>query len=78
MLRVRATLCSNGKMPLRPICFMVMPYRTKETRANPPVPSKVNFDRLWESAFQPAIEEMGYEPVRADQKGRRKSCTRGG
>lgn len=39
----------------------------KGGRANPPVPSKVNFDRLWESAFQPAVEEMGYEPVRAGQ-----------
>jgi hypothetical protein len=54
-------------MPLRPICFMVMPYRTKETRADPPAPPKVNFDRLWENAFQPVIQELGYEPVRADQ-----------
>jgi hypothetical protein len=51
----------------RPICFMVMPYRTKETRADPPAPSKVNFDSLWEKAFLPAIEELGYQPVRADQ-----------
>jgi tetratricopeptide (TPR) repeat protein len=52
---------------LRPICFMVMPYRTKETRADPPAPSKVNFDSLWEKAFLPVIEELGYQPVRADQ-----------
>jgi hypothetical protein len=51
----------------RPICFMVMPYRTKETRVDPPAPPKVNFDSLWEKAFLPAIEELGYQPVRADQ-----------
>jgi hypothetical protein len=44
-----------------------MPYRTKETRADPPAPSKVNFDRLWEKAFLPVIEELGYQAVRADQ-----------
>ncbi len=51
----------------RPICFMIMPYRTKETQAAPPAPAKVNFDALWEKALRPAVEEMGYQPVRADQ-----------
>lgn len=46
---------------------MVMPYRTKETGAKPPAPSKVNFDMLWEKAFLPIIEELGYQAVRADQ-----------
>jgi len=32
VLRVRATLCSNGKMPLRPICFMVMPTGQRRSR----------------------------------------------
>jgi tetratricopeptide (TPR) repeat protein len=65
-LPVRRTFCFTRSMP-RPICFMVMPYRTKETRANPPAPPKVNFDTLWEKAFLPVIEELGYQPVRADQ-----------
>lgn len=67
MLHARARFCFTERMPLRPICFMVMPYRTKETRVDPPAPAKVNFDRLWEKAFLPVIEELGYQPVRADQ-----------
>ncbi len=51
----------------KPICFMVMPFSTKETRANPPAPAKINFNRLWEKAISPALEELGYQPVRADQ-----------
>lgn len=53
---------------LRPICFMVMPYGIKRTNA--PVEqgvSEINFDALWDRALRPAIEELGYEPVRADQ-----------
>lgn len=53
----------------RPICFMIMPYGTKATGASPGsgVPDKVNFDRLWEAALRRAIEESGYEPVRANE-----------
>jgi tetratricopeptide (TPR) repeat protein len=56
-------------MPLRPVCFMIMPYGTKATPASDraDVPAKVNFDRLWDLALRPAIEKLGYEPVRADQ-----------
>ncbi len=46
---------------------MVMPFSTKETRAKPPAPAKVNFNSLWEKAISPALEELGYQPVRADQ-----------
>jgi hypothetical protein len=52
---------------LKPICFMVMPFRTKDTGAASPAPAKVNFDALWEKALLPLIEGMGYQPVRADQ-----------
>ncbi|MDX2380618.1 MAG: TRAFs-binding domain-containing protein [Acidimicrobiia bacterium] len=53
----------------RPICFVVMPFSTKETQLGPdaPGPKKVDFDALWERAFRPAIEAAGYTPVRADQ-----------
>ncbi len=53
----------------RPICFMIMPYGEKSTGAarGSKLPPKVNFDRLWELAFEPLIHELGYEPVRADQ-----------
>jgi Tetratricopeptide Repeats-Sensor len=53
----------------RPICFMVMPYGTKPVIGcdDPTAPAAVNFDHLWEVALRPAIAELGYEPVRADQ-----------
>ena len=50
-----------------PICFMVMPFRTKDTGAAPPAPGKVDFDALWERALLPLVEGLGYRPVRADQ-----------
>jgi hypothetical protein len=51
----------------RPVCFMVMPFRKKDTRAAAPAPSVVDFDALWDKAFFPALESLGYQPVRADQ-----------
>ncbi|MEO8259963.1 MAG: tetratricopeptide repeat-containing protein [Acidobacteriota bacterium] len=56
----------NTRAP-RPVCFVVMPFGTKETRAPLPAPQRVRFDALWEKAFRPVIEELGYQPVRADQ-----------
>lgn len=60
---------SNTNDDLRPVCFMVMPFRTKpvSARAGAEVPGKVDFDALWDRALSPAIEEMGYIPRRADQ-----------
>ena len=52
----------------RPICFMVMPFGVKPVV--PPVdnaPTKIDFDALWNRVYRPVIEELGYEPVRADQ-----------
>jgi len=52
----------------RPVCFMVMPYGTKKTDAPTGQGlAEIDFDALWDRAFRPAIEELGYEPVRADQ-----------
>ena len=53
----------------RPICFMIMPYGTKPTQKaeGSAAPDKIDFNRLWTAAFQPAISDMGYDPVRADQ-----------
>lgn len=51
----------------RPICFMVMPFSKKDTGAAAPAPGKIDFDALWEKAFRPLIEGMGYIAVRADQ-----------
>ena len=54
----------------KPICFMVMPFGTKEVGPNSAsqAPAKVDFDALWRQAISPAIERLGYEPVRADQE----------
>ena len=46
---------------------MVMPFGTKETQAKAPAPAKLNFNSLWEKAICPTLEELGYQPVRADQ-----------
>jgi tetratricopeptide (TPR) repeat protein len=52
----------------RPICFMVMPFGTKPVEPKVDgAPDKIDFDALWTKAFSPVIEELGYEPVRADQ-----------
>ncbi len=52
----------------RPICFMVMPYGTKDSQVTTEkAPSKIDFDALWLKAFEPVLNELGYEPVRADQ-----------
>ena len=50
-----------------PICFMVMPFGVKDTGAQPPAPAVVDFDALWERALLPALGDLGYDPVRADQ-----------
>ena len=55
-------------MALKPICFMVMPFGKKPTNNNDPkAPGEINFDALWDRALRPMIEELGYEPIRADQ-----------
>lgn len=53
----------------RPICFMIMPYGTKLSGApaGSGAPNQIDFDRLWETALRPAIDEAGYEPVRANE-----------
>lgn len=53
----------------KPICFMVMPFGTKPVvPAVRGAPAQVDFDALWNKAFCPALEELGYDPVRADQE----------
>jgi len=47
---------------------MVMPFRTKRVEEPRPdgAPVEIDFDRLWELAYRPAIEAMGYLAMRAD------------
>ena len=58
----------NGSA-LRPIAFMVMPFR-KRAVANAPegAPKEVDFDALWDRAFRPTLEQLGYLAVRADME----------
>lgn len=49
-------------------CFMVMPFGCKPTGlAADKGPTMVNYDRLWREALEPAISELGYDTIRADQ-----------
>lgn len=54
---------------VRPICFMIMPFGVKPTQLSDDgkAPDKVDFNRLWDAALRPAITQLGYEAVRADQ-----------
>jgi tetratricopeptide (TPR) repeat protein len=55
-------------MSITPVCFMVMPFGAKPTGMEATKgPVQVDFNALWERAFRPMIEELGYLPVRADQ-----------
>ncbi len=47
---------------------MVMPFGTKDTGAEPGKgPAKIDFNALWDKALRPAIEDLGFLPVRADR-----------
>lgn len=53
---------------IRPLCFMVMPYGRKATQVETGRgPGEIDFNALWDRAYVPVIESLGYEPVRADQ-----------
>jgi tetratricopeptide (TPR) repeat protein len=50
------------------VCFMVMPFRRRkvEEPKGADAPAELDCDALWDKAFRPAIEELGYVPIRAD------------
>lgn len=52
----------------RKLCFLVMPFREKATGLKADKgPEKVDFDRLFRRALEPALDELGYDVERADQ-----------
>lgn len=54
---------------IKPFCFMIMPFSTKPTQAEPGKgPSQIDFNALWDKAYFPLLKELGYQPVRADQE----------
>ena len=52
---------------LKPIAFMVMPFG-KRTIPSPPqgAPAQIDCNALWDRAFRPALENLGYLAIRAD------------
>ncbi|MGJ7506583.1 TRAFs-binding domain-containing protein [Variovorax sp. GT1P44] len=53
----------------KPLCFMVMPYGRKATQVEAGKgPVEIDFNALWDKAYVPVIEALGYEPIRADQE----------
>ncbi len=52
-------------MPDRPLCFVLMPFGTKPDPAGRP---DIDFNRVWERAIRPAIEDAGLQAVRADEE----------
>ncbi len=46
-----------------PLCFVVMPYGSKP---DPGGGGNIDFDRIYEQAIGPAIEDAGLTPIRAD------------
>ena len=52
---------------MKPVCFMVMPFRRKPvTNGKDDAPKELDYGRLWDAAFRPALEDLGFLPVRAD------------
>jgi Tetratricopeptide Repeats-Sensor len=52
----------------KPVCFMIMPYGRKPTEAEAGKgPAEIDFNALWDRGYVPVIQQLGYEPVRADQ-----------
>jgi hypothetical protein len=48
---------------------MIMPYGRRATQVEPSsnAPGEIDFNALWDRAFAPTIQSLGYDPVRADQ-----------
>jgi len=60
---------NTEKATLRPVAFMVMPFRKRKIPSTPKgAPNEVDFDALWDRAFRPVLEDLGYLPVRADME----------
>lgn len=54
---------------MKKIAFVAMPFKTKETGLDPGKgPTEVDFDALWDEAFYPALDALGYRPIRADNQ----------
>lgn len=50
---------------MKPLCFVLMPFGTK---ADPTGGKDIDFNRVYEEAIRPAIEDAGMQPIRADEE----------
>lgn len=52
-------------MVLKPLCFVVMPFGQKP---DPGGRADIDFDKIYNTAIKPGIEDSGMEPIRADEE----------
>jgi len=50
---------------MKPLCFILMPYRTKP---DPTGGRDIDFDKIYRTAIKPGIEDAGLEPIRGDHE----------
>ena len=56
-------------LALKKVAFVAMPFRVKPTGLAPGKgPAEVDFDALWDKAIFPALSELDYLPIRADNQ----------
>ena len=56
-------------MSLKEIAFVAMPFGKKPTGLTADKgPTMIDFDKLWDRAFYPALDKLGYMPIRADNQ----------
>lgn len=67
--RENNTADKQPDLGLKKIAFVAMPFRVKPTGlAADKGPAQIDFDALWHKAIYPAMEVLGYMPVRADNQ----------
>ncbi len=51
-------------MSYRAICFVIMPFGRKSDSSG----REIDFDRVYKAVIEPAISDVGFDPVRADEE----------
>ena len=51
-------------MPYRAICFVIMPFGRKPDASG----REIDFDIVYKDIIEPAIRDVGFDPVRADEE----------
>ena len=59
-----ATPADSADTGLEPLCFVLMPFGTKDD----PTLGKVYFDEIYDQVIAPAITDAGMQCVRADEE----------